>query len=314
MNVRKGIGYLLGILLLLPMWGCSSSSQVNTPKVPKPQPASLVLATPLQVSYQSELALARLGQMLSEMELTTEQRAELFYERAVVFDRVGLRSLARLDFNRALREKPDFAEAYNFIGVYLVQQQNYDEAYDAFDSALELAPDYDYAYLNRGIALYYGNRPELAAADMKRFYEAQPEDPYRVIWLYLAEQKLDPSAAMSRMRERLNKYDDDAWNWDLVRLYTGEINASQLMGNVVKGVKDNRELAERLCETYFYLGKFELGKGTRKEAISYFKLALSNNVYDFIEHRYALLELELMARKPLPPGAQSARNKGDQPS
>ena len=24
---------------------------------------------------------------------------------------------ARLDFNRALREKPDFAEAYNFIGV-----------------------------------------------------------------------------------------------------------------------------------------------------------------------------------------------------
>jgi len=267
------------------------------------------LATPLQVSYQSELALARLGQMLSEMELTTEQRAELFYERAVVFDRVGLRSLARLDFNRALREKPDFAEAYNFIGVYLVQQQNYDEAYEAFDSALELAPDYDYAYLNRGIALYYGNRPELAAADMKRFYEAQPEDPYRVIWLYLAEQKLNGPAAMSRMRERLNKYDDDAWNWDLVRLYTGDINATQLMSNVVKGVKDNRELAERLCETYFYLGKFELAKGNRKEAISYFKLALANNVYDFIEHRYALLELELMARKPQPPGAQGKSDK-----
>lgn len=103
MNVRIGIGYLTGILLLLPLWGCSSSSQVKAPQVPKPQPASLVLATPLQVSYQSELALARLGQMLSEMELTTEQRAELFYERAVVFDRVGLRSLARLDFNRALR-------------------------------------------------------------------------------------------------------------------------------------------------------------------------------------------------------------------
>ena len=70
---------------------------------------------------------------------------------------------------------------------------------------------------------------------MKRFYEAQPEDPYRVIWLYLAEQKLNGPAAMSRMRERLNKYDDDAWNWDLVRLYTGDINATQLMSNVVKG-------------------------------------------------------------------------------
>ena len=52
--------------------------------------------------------------------------------------------------------------------------------------------------------------PSWPRTDMKRFYEAQPEDPYRVIWLYLAEQKLNAPAAMSRMRERLNKYDDDA--------------------------------------------------------------------------------------------------------
>lgn len=314
MSVSKGMGYLLGVLVLLPLWGCSSSSQVEPPKVTQPQPTSLVLATPLQVSYQSELALARLGQMLGEMELTPEQRAELFYERAVVFDRVGLRSLARLDFNRALREKPDFAEAYNFIGVYLVQQQNYDEAYEAFDSALELAPDYDYAYLNRGIALYYGNRPALSVSDMKRFYDAQPEDPYRALWFYLAERKLDESTAMSHLRDHLNKQGDDAWNWDLVRLYTGQINATQLMGSVVKGVKDNRELAERLCETYFYLGKFELFKGNRKEAISYFKLALANNVYDFIEHRYALLELELMARKSPPPGSQPQGEQSGKPA
>ncbi|MGY3925783.1 lipoprotein NlpI [Aeromonas simiae] len=300
MSNWKGIRYLLGILLVLSIWGCSSTDHVEPPKQslpPKPEPASLILATPLQVSYQSELALARLGQMLSEMELTKEQRAELFYERAVVFDRVGLRSLARLDFTRALREKPDFAEAYNFIGVYLVQQQNYDEAYEAFDSALELAPDYDYAYLNRGIALYYGNRPDLAASDIKRFFEAEPEDPYRVLWLFLAEAKLDADRAKRNMRERYEKYHDSSWNWDLVRLYLGDLTPTQLMGNVIKGVKENRDLAERLCETYFYLGKLELAKGNRKEAISYFKLALANNVYDFIEHRYALLELDLMSRK-----------------
>lgn len=309
MSVSKGMGYLLGVLVLLPLSGCSSRSQVEPPKV-VPQPTSLVLATPLQVSYQSELALARLGQMLGEMELTPEQRAELFYERAVVFDRVGLRSLARLDFNRALREKPDFAEAYNFIGVYLVQQQNYDEAYEAFDSALELAPDYDYAYLNRGIALYYGNRASLSVLDMKRFYDAQPEDPYRVLWLYLAERKLDEASAMSHLREHLRQHGDSAWNWDLVRLYSGTLTPTQLMASVVTGVKDNRELAERLCEAYFYLGKFELAKGNRKEAISYFKLALANNVYDFIEHRYALLELELMARKAAQPGGEARRDQG----
>ncbi|SIQ85278.1 lipoprotein NlpI [Aeromonas sp. RU39B] len=310
MSNWKGIRYLLGILLVLPIMGCSSTREVDAPKQPpKPEPTSLILATPLQVSYQSELALARLGQMLSEMELTKEQRAELFYERAVVFDRVGLRSLARLDFTRALREKPDFAEAYNFIGVYLVQQQNYDEAYEAFDSALELAPDYDYAYLNRGIALYYGNRPDLAAADIKRFFEAQPEDPYRVLWLYIAESKLDGGKALVNMRQRFDKYHDSNWNWDLVRLYLGELTSTQLMGNVVKGVKENRELAERLCETYFYLGKLELMKGNRKEAIAYFKLALANNVYDFIEHRYSLLELEIMARKRQAGGDATVKNQ-----
>lgn len=73
--------------------------------------------------------------MLSSPELNPDQRAELFYERGVMFDRVGLRTMARIDFSRALRERPDFAEAYNFIGVYLTQQQNFDEAYEASDSA-----------------------------------------------------------------------------------------------------------------------------------------------------------------------------------
>lgn len=48
-----------------------------------------------------------------------------------------------------------------------------DLSYEAFDSALELAPDYDYAFLNRGIALYYGKRPELAVQDLGRILSSQ---------------------------------------------------------------------------------------------------------------------------------------------
>ena len=73
----------------------------------------------------------------------------------------GLRSWRDSTSTVALREKPDFAEAYNFIGVYLVQQQNYDEAYEAFDSALELRPGLRLRLFNRGIALYYGTAPSL---------------------------------------------------------------------------------------------------------------------------------------------------------
>ena len=73
---------LLGLVLV----GCSA------PRVVTP---TLVLPVPMQVSYESELGIARLGQMLNSPGMTPEQRAELFFQRGVVFDRVGLRAMAR---------------------------------------------------------------------------------------------------------------------------------------------------------------------------------------------------------------------------
>ena len=64
--------------------------------------------------------------------------------------------------------------------------------------------------------------------------------------------------------------------------------------NLTKNVKSNKELTERLCEAYFYLGKYNQTLGYRGSAANYFKLALSTNVYEFVEHRYAKLELDLM--------------------
>ena len=262
-----------------------SSTQVDRPLV--------VLATPLQVTYQNELALARLGQLLSTRDLNPDQRAELYYERGVVFDRVGLQTMARIDFNRALRERPDFAEAYNFIGVYLTQQQSFDDAYEAFDSALELAPDYDYAFLNRGIALYYGNRPDLAVQDLGEFYRRRPEDPYRVLWLNLAERKLDQLVAQKNIERRFKQHSGTEWGWSIVSVYVGEVTQDEFIASIAKTSKSNRELAERLCEAYFYLGKLAQSEQKNLLASSYFRLSLANNVYDFIEHRYARLELSL---------------------
>ena len=272
------------------LYGCSSMD-AGTPAPEGRDLAPAVLAVPLQVSYQNELALAKIGQLLSSSDLNPDQRAELYYERGVVFDRVGLRTMARIDFNRALRERPDFAEAYNFIGVYLTQQQDFDNAYDAFDSALELAPDYDYAFLNRGIALYYGQRPSLAVEDLAEFYRRRPEDPYRVLWLYMAEHQVDAQQADKALQRRYKQHAGDEWGWAIVSVLAGQQSESEFMRQLSTSAKNNRELAERLCEAYFYLGKWHLAQGKKALAEGYFKLSMANNVYDFIEHRYAMLEL-----------------------
>ncbi|WP_375055525.1 lipoprotein NlpI [Zobellella sp. DQSA1] len=282
--------FLLGPLALFGviLAGCSA------PKVVTP---TLVLPVPMQVSYESELGIARLGQMLNSPGLTPEQRAELFFQRGVVFDRVGLRAMARLDFNRALRERPDFADAYNLNGVYLTQNQEFDEAYEAFDSALDLAPDYTYANLNRGIALYYGGRPELAARDLKTFLDEDPSDPYRLLWWYLALEQLDPGSATRSLAAHQQAYGSDEWAWDIVNVYLGKVSDEQLLNRISEESEDNQELAERLCEAYFYLAKQAQRNEQPEQASVYFKLALATNIYDFVEHRYSLLELDLIGEQ-----------------
>jgi lipoprotein NlpI len=53
-------------------------------------------------------------------------------------------------------------------------------------------------------------------------------------------------------------------------------------------------LTDRLSEAYFYLGKYNQILANDNAAANFFKLSLSTNVYEFVEHRYAKLELDLM--------------------
>jgi len=78
----------------------------------------LIIAEPIAISYKNEIALARLTQVLLRAEISDGQRAELLYQRGVEYDKVGLRALARFDFNQALTLKPDMVDAYNFIGIH----------------------------------------------------------------------------------------------------------------------------------------------------------------------------------------------------
>jgi len=257
----------------------------------------LIIAEPVAVNYKSEVAILRLSDIILRAEITDEQRAQLFYDRGVIYDSVGLRSLARLDFNRALKLKPDLVDAYNFIGIQFTQLQEFNQAYDSFDSALDLQPDHEYAYLNRGIALYYGGRPSLARDDFQVFHHGKSSDPYRLLWLYLAEYQIDPEQASVDLMTRSSRVENNIWAKNIIRLYLGGINQDQFIKSLTVNISTNKALSDRLCEAYFYLGKYNQLLGRENVAANFFKLALSTNVFEFVEHRYAKLELDLM-RKP----------------
>ena len=275
---------------LLLAQGCTSTTNETAPSVI----GQLIIAEPNAVSYKSEIALARLSQVLQRAEVSDGQRAELFYQRGVEYDKVGLRALARFDFNQAINLKPDMVDAYNFLGIHFTQLQEFNQAYDAFDSAIELAPDHEYAYLNRGIALYYGGRPNLAADDFKVFRQYQQNDPYRVLWQYLADVETNKEQAVQNLLAYAQLVDDNVWAKNVINLYLGKMSQTEFINNLADRVNSNQALTERLCEAYFYLGKYSQMRGDVNSAINFFKLALSTNVYEFVEHRYAKLEIDLM--------------------
>ncbi|WP_395345465.1 lipoprotein NlpI [Ningiella sp. W23] len=256
-----------------------------------PSVNSLLLAEPEPTSQRSQMVIARYTHILYKAPLEDDERAELLFQRGIAYDSIGLNSLARLDYTEALRLKPDMAEAYNSVGVHHTQQRQFLQAYEAFDSTLEINPDYHFALLNRGIALYYGGRSELAVKDTAAFLAQDNSDPIRVLWHYITASQLQPEKALSELVAKRELLDDATWSTSLVDFYLGRVDEARVIASLIEDVQSQAQLNNRLCEAYFYLGKYHAANGNSSTAANYFKLSLSTNVHEYVEHKYARIEL-----------------------
>lgn len=265
--------------------GCASQSSTQDTQWLYPP-----MAIPLQPSVQQEVQIARLTQLLQRPDLSDQVRAKMLFERGNYYDSVGLRDLARLDFTQSLSLNPAQPDIFNLLGVYYTEAGEFDAAYESFDSTLELDPGNYYAARNRAIALYYGDRPQLALEEIRQHYQDDPNDPFRALWMYIIDSELDPKSAYEQLMARYQQHDEQ-WGWVLAGLMLGDVSEEQAFKAVLSATRDNNVLAQHLTEAYFYLGKRYQMQGELAHAISLYKLAISFNVYEYVEHRYAFIEL-----------------------
>lgn len=282
-------------VFVIVLTGCAQTGG----QVQQTEMGNLLVPEPAPVSVRSQVAIARFDQILSNSELTDSDKAQLHFQRGMLYDSVGLSGLAQYDFNRAINFKPDMAEAYNSLGVHMVQQEQFGSAYEAFDSTLDIDPSYDFAFLNRGIALYYGGRPDLAVNDLSTFAQKAPTDPFRALWSYFAERELSEEEAVANLAKRHEQLLASHWATQLVELFLGTKTEKHILDALLKGVTSEKQLTDRLCEAYFYLGKFHVKRNQPGVASNYFKFALSTNVYEYVEYRYARLELQRLRQTPV---------------
>ena len=128
-------------------------------------------------------------------------------------------------------------------------------------------------------------------------YQLKPKDGYRMLWLYIAKAQESPDEARSELLDKRANLDDYMWDSKLIDLMLGRISEEQIFIDSSVQLTYRNEMAERMCEVYFYAGKQAQIEGRHHAAMSYFKLALSTNVYDFVEHRYARIELYKSLKK-----------------
>lgn len=272
---------VIGLALLS---GCASQPESSSQWLYPP------MAIPLQASIQQEVQIARLSQLLQRTDLEPEVRAKMLFERGNYYDSVGLRDLARLDFTQSLSINPAQPDVFNLLGVYYTEAGEFDAAYESFDSTLELDPSNEYAVRNRAIALYYGERPQLALEEIQQHYQQDPQDPFRALWLYIIESDVDAVKARADLLERYKQHDEQ-WGWVLVGLMLDQLSEEVAFKAIISASRENDLLAQRLTEAYFYLGKRYQMQGELAHALSLYKLAISFNVYEYVEHRYSFLEL-----------------------
>lgn len=286
------------VLFILTLSGCASvldqTTEVSKKKasVLENEPsAELALVEPAPVSQAKQAEFAQLSRLLEQSELTDEQRTVLHYRRAILFDEFGLPTLALLDMNQALEINPALAEAWNFLGVYYVQQGNFQMAYEAFDSVLELQPEHEYVYLNRGLAAYFDEQYELAYQDLADYYFQNQTDGHRIAWLYFSAYELDSGRAEEQLSQHLKQVKVGSWDASILLLFEGELPEHEFLKQAFSNVESHEALLERLCEAYFYLGKKSSMAGELEQAMNFYKLALMTNVYSYVEYRAARAEL-----------------------
>ena len=273
------------MLAALILSGCSRLSQ--------PLPV-----VPLQVSYDDELKIAQISQQLSRRDLDAASKMQLIFERGMVYDSLGFKAFAQSDFNHLLSFNPEIPDIYNLLGNYALRDGDFDNAIMAFNTTLELDPNYAFAYFNRAITLYRTGHYQVAQLDAEKFYQYDVNEPIRILWLYLIEKELDTKAALTQLKKRYDLLSDkSSYSSDIIAFYLGKMNEYKLMQNLQQGVENDRQLAERLCEAYFYLGKYYQSKGNNERAKMLFKYALANNIYNFVEHQQALYEIKLLDEK-----------------
>jgi lipoprotein NlpI/uncharacterized RDD family membrane protein YckC len=214
-----------------------------------------------------------------------------YVNRGDAWDHKGNLDRAIANYNKAIELDPTYVSAYIERGVAYASSGDYQRAIQDCNKAIELDPNDAHAYKSRGNIFFYQARFALAEADYESYLRIKPKDIYRILWLYIAQERGGKNG-LPGLSDNVKNVDVAKWPGPVAYLFLERISPEELF--VETKDHDRRVEKERQCEAYFYLGQYYHLRNEKKKAAQMFKLCLETKVTSFVEYTAAKVELERM--------------------
>jgi tetratricopeptide (TPR) repeat protein len=133
---------------------------------------------PLEMTPENcRKSVLKIQALLEEPHQSKEQQVDLLIEQARLFDLTENWEAAITSLSKVLQIKPDEDLAWYNRGIALSNLDRHEEAINSYDKALQLNPDEDLTWYNRGYALDELGRYEEAIASYDKALTLNPNDP-----------------------------------------------------------------------------------------------------------------------------------------
>ena len=192
------------------------------------------------------------------------------------------------DYDAAIQRNPGKANAYNNRGNVYVGTGQFDRALQDYDKALQLEPKFRVALGNRGRTRFFQAAYAPAVEDFVAELALKPDDPYGMLWLYLARVRAG-QPAQDGLRDAAGRLDRAALPFPVVAAYLGDTDRAAVLTDTRKGGDPDRKGRE--CEADFYLGAKAAAESDAASAHELLQQAAAICPTDFIELTASKYEL-----------------------
>ena len=174
------------------------------------------------------------------------------------------------DYDRILKLRPKWAEAYNHRGTEHFKMAHIEQSLADFDRAIELEPAQAPYHWQRGISLYYAGRYDDGRRQFELHQTVNGNDVENAAWRYLCMARAG-SAASARASLLPIEHDSRVPMMQIYALYRVKAGVDDVLA-AAAGVRD------RLFYAHLYIGLYYEAAGNAKAARDHISRAVEQRI------------------------------------